>query len=124
SPSKFITICEMVILIATAMDADGDSLEYEWSVEEVPQGASVYELDPDGNVANFTPDVAGDFELKVMVMDAHEAMTSLSFSIHVLLDSCDVGELDGGIGMDGGEEGDSGASEEVSSSASWGCWPC
>ncbi|MFZ5965279.1 PKD domain-containing protein [Thalassococcus sp. BH17M4-6] len=54
-------------------DIDGDLLSYDWSLLSAPEGASaVLEAERTGFVA-FTPDVAGDYVVQLLVADADVA---------------------------------------------------
>lgn len=58
-----------VILDATeSYDPDGESIsEYNWVVEEKPQGSTVSILNSSDSIAKITPDVAGDYSISLVV---------------------------------------------------------
>jgi PKD domain len=83
APSKFITECESATITVTAEDPDGDAISYGW---ELIAGAGT--LATVDNVAQFTPDGAGDATLKVTVTDAIGGSAALTFPIHVSAADC------------------------------------
>ncbi|MFT6399319.1 MAG: streptogramin lyase [Bradymonadia bacterium] len=83
-PSKFIIQCEWVTITIDAIDPDGDEVTYTWEVTLTPAGAaSEYQLDADGNSADFSADTPGYYEITVTAADESGAGTSLTFPIHV-----------------------------------------
>jgi hypothetical protein len=59
-----------VVLDGTASsDIDGDMLTYAWSVVTRPAGSVVQIVDPAHALANFTPDVAGQYVIELVVDD-------------------------------------------------------
>ena len=79
--SKFITTCETATITIDAEDINGDELTYDWEQVSGTSGGAF--VGGDDGTATFTPDVAGDYEFKVIVTDALGAQTSLTFPIHV-----------------------------------------
>jgi hypothetical protein len=79
-PSKFITTCETASLEVQAEDPNGDAMSYDWEIISGPGGGLLIET---GATAQFTPDAAGDYELKVTVTDATGASASMTFPVHV-----------------------------------------
>ncbi|HKA30026.1 MAG TPA: hypothetical protein VKH82_11650, partial [Candidatus Binatia bacterium] len=72
----------------TASDPNGDTLTATWSIVTKPAGSTTASLTATGFTAHFTPDVAGDYTLKVMVADGVGGSASLSFPIHVSAAVC------------------------------------
>lgn len=50
-------------------DPDGDALFYDWLMEGVPAGSATTIDNPQAPAASFTPDVAGDYEVSLVVSD-------------------------------------------------------
>lgn len=50
-------------------DPDGDSLFYSWLLERVPEGSATALTDPSSPTPSFTPDVAGDYSIGLVVND-------------------------------------------------------
>jgi len=88
-PSKFITTCESVKLVATATDPNDDELTYTWSIVSGPEGGG--SLRTDGAEATFSG-AAGDYTLELSVDDGHGGATALSFPIHISAATCEVPE--------------------------------
>jgi hypothetical protein len=85
-PSKFITVCESVHLVATASDPNDDALSYSWTVSSGPEGSTLHS---DGAAATFFGPV-GDYVLTLGVSDGHGGSASLEFPIHVTDAVCEV----------------------------------
>lgn len=62
---------EIVYLDGSAStSASGGELDYAWSINEIPSGSSVDHLsDSNQPVANLTPDIAGNYEVQLVVTD-------------------------------------------------------
>jgi hypothetical protein len=108
APSKFITTCQSARLTVTASDTEGDSLSYQWSIKRAPQDSVDAAIEGEAQGATFTPDVAGDYHLRVQVFDSHEASTAVRFPMHVAAAKCEEGG--DGVGGASGDEGVGGAS--------------
>ncbi len=73
-PNQFVTAGAKVQLDgSTSSDADGNSLTYLWSFVSVPQGsnAAASLSNPNAPAPTFTPDLAGDYVLKLTVNDGN-----------------------------------------------------
>lgn len=86
-PSKFITTCERGKIHVSADDPNGDDLSYAWSVVTKPSGSNPW-LGAYGSMAFFKSTKRGDYELKVVVTDAHGRTAALRFPMHVSEGSC------------------------------------
>ena len=82
-PSKFITPCQPLLILAKAVDPDGSPLAYSWVVTSAPAGA-VYKLVGIGPAAHFAADTPGDYEVSLTVTNASGASATLVFPIHVV----------------------------------------
>ena len=86
TPSKFVPGCLPVQIDVTAVDREGDMIDYGWAVTSVPPGvpADSYSLVGSGAQATFVASVAGTYQITVTVTDVpHGLSTSLSFPLHV-----------------------------------------
>ncbi len=59
-----------VVLTADVTDADNDAASYHWSVISVPAGSHVQLSDPTAVTPSFTPDIAGDYVVRLIVTDS------------------------------------------------------
>jgi hypothetical protein len=85
-PSKFITVCESAKITATAVDPNGDTVSFGWSLLSGPGGT----LTAAGASATFSTRAAGDYLVEVSASDGRGGKTSLSFPIHVSDATCAV----------------------------------
>ncbi len=72
-----VTLGETVEIIVTADDPDGDPLTVGWAFVETPTGSELTtdDLDTNGLSATFTPDMLGEFALRVTVSDGTDAVS-------------------------------------------------
>ena len=52
-------------------DPDGDSLSYAWSMQQMPEGSMAELNDADSMYPSFTPDLAGAYNIELIVNDAY-----------------------------------------------------
>lgn len=52
-----------------SFDPDGDSIEFGWAFSSIPAGSAVVLLDGDTATPSFSPDLAGDYVLSLVVSD-------------------------------------------------------
>ncbi|MFZ1862999.1 MAG: PKD domain-containing protein [Polyangiales bacterium] len=65
-----VRVGEMVLLDGSgSTDANGDSLTYEWSVVLAPAGSVATLDDPTAQMPTFTPDIAGTYQMDLIVSD-------------------------------------------------------
>ncbi len=62
-------------LTATATDPDGDTLQYLWSIIDVPGGSTATLATANQPVATFTPDLKGSYTVQVAVSDGTNEVT-------------------------------------------------
>ncbi|VAW88355.1 hypothetical protein MNBD_GAMMA18-1488 [hydrothermal vent metagenome] len=62
-------------LTATATDPDGDILQYLWSITSTPMGSTATLANADRPVSTFTPDLKGNYRVKVVVSDGTNEVT-------------------------------------------------
>lgn len=68
-----VFVGDLVTLDGSASsDADGDTLTYQWSFESVPPGSGAFLTDATGTRPTFEVDLAGDYELQLVVNDGFE----------------------------------------------------
>lgn len=65
-------------------DPDGDSLTYSWSLASLPAGSTVSLRDAASALPSFTPDVAGDYVVKLTVNDGEKSSAEDSARITAL----------------------------------------
>ena len=82
-PSKYISTCEQLTLLAQAKSADPTPLTYLWSILSGPAPASSSVLRPVGPTSAFASQVAGAFKVKVEVTGAPGSTAALTFPIYV-----------------------------------------
>jgi hypothetical protein len=82
NPSKFITTCQSLVVIATAQTDDNVPLTYDWSIVGGPTG-SAPALTKAGNVAHFATEMAGDYQLRVAATNPSGDTGALQFPVHV-----------------------------------------
>ncbi len=58
---------------STSSDPDGDTLSYGWTFKSVPQGSAAKLSDEKAVKPAFTPDLAGDYVVELIVKDSHGA---------------------------------------------------
>ncbi len=66
-----VTVGAMVDLAGNATDAEGDNLTYTWSFTDKPDGSDAAFDDDDNANARFTPDVVGEYEVRLSVSDGN-----------------------------------------------------
>lgn len=88
-PSKFITTCERAKIRVSASDPNADDLAYTWSIVSKPGGSHPWLWTADSS-AFFKTTTKGDYDLKVLVTDAHGREAALRFPIHVSKGDCGV----------------------------------
>jgi len=67
-----VTLGERVSLDGSGSnDDEDDNLEFEWSVANKPQGSSVQLNDTSSEKTTFTPDIAGEYLIKLRVSDTN-----------------------------------------------------
>ena len=54
---------------SASSDIDGDMLTYAWSVVTAPAGSAAQIVDPAKALAKFTPDLAGEYVIELVVDD-------------------------------------------------------
>jgi hypothetical protein len=65
-----VRVGEVVLLDASGSeDANGDPLSYEWSLVAFPTGSSASIADPTAETTTLTPDVAGTYQIDLIVSD-------------------------------------------------------
>ena len=68
----------------TSSDEDGDTLTYAWSFSSIPDGSSLTSDSLAQEVeTSFTPDVAGDYEIQLVVNDGEDSSELVSHSVSV-----------------------------------------
>ena len=65
-------------------DANGDTLTFRWQFSSVPPGSSADLLNPDAQIATFTPDVAGTYVVNLTVNDGVASSNPDPVSVTVL----------------------------------------
>ena len=65
-------------------DANGDTLTFRWQFSSVPAGSSADLLNPDAQIATFTPDVAGTYVVNLTVNDGAASSNADPVSVTVL----------------------------------------
>ncbi|MEL7448826.1 MAG: PKD domain-containing protein, partial [Pseudomonadota bacterium] len=105
---------ETVLLDATASsDVNGDALSYRWSVESAPEGSAALLDNAGGAIAAFTPDVAGDYALSLIVNDGRVDGTPATVYVSTAdgMPAADAGadwrvSAGAAVTLDGGESAD------------------
>ncbi len=67
--SESVTVGEMVTLSGSGSDPDGGSVSFAWTVVTAPGGSIAAPTPNNTATTNFTPDVAGDYTLRLCVTD-------------------------------------------------------
>lgn len=68
----------------TSSDEDGNTLTYSWSFISLPEGSSLTSDSLAQEVeTSFTPDVAGDYEIQLIVNDGEDNSESINHSVSV-----------------------------------------
>lgn len=88
TPSNLETLVESTIILdaSGSTDADNDVLTYTWSFTSVPEGSAFSPSTPtttELNRINFTPDVAGTYELTLIVSDGELSSNPVPLTIVV-----------------------------------------
>ena len=73
-----VIIADQAVSVATPVQLDGSAsstpsgepLEYDWSLPEVPTGSMAVLVNPTGVAPYFTPDLAGDYVVQLVVSDS------------------------------------------------------
>ncbi len=89
APSKFIDVCEDAVINVTASDPNGDPLAYAWAIVDGPAGHNAAIVGA-GAQASFETDMAGNYQIEVVVSDGHGGEARLTFPIHVSDADCVV----------------------------------
>ncbi|HJU87408.1 MAG TPA: PKD domain-containing protein [Gemmatimonadota bacterium] len=66
---KAVTLGAAATITATAEDADGDQLTFAWTVTARPDGSTAQPAPTNAAAVSITPDVAGEYVLRVTVTD-------------------------------------------------------
>ena len=67
---RLVTIGETVVLDGSkSFDPDGSEITYSWSLIEKPQGSSAELLNPNDQNPSITPDLHGDYLIRLVVSD-------------------------------------------------------
>jgi len=82
---------------SASTDADGDAITYAWSIATAPTGSAASLVDPTTATPSFTPDVAGDYIVQLVVSDATEASSPDQVTV-TALDRTSSAMIDGGGG--------------------------
>lgn len=73
----------LITLDASAsLDADGDALHYQWSITSAPANSVARLSDSTDFHPTFTPDIAGDYLLQLVVDDGDSTSTPSTIHIH------------------------------------------
>lgn len=81
-PDRAVTTLALVTLDAGAsFDPDDDLLAFDWALLSQPAGSSVFLSDADGAIAYFTPPVAGDYRLRLIVSDGRGGLASAFITV-------------------------------------------
>lgn len=71
----------------TSSDADGDVLTFIWTIESKPTGSNSTLNNANTDTANFTPDVIGDYQIKLTVNDGQGGTNSSIVTITVTINT-------------------------------------
>ena len=63
------SVGQELVVLASSSDPDGDELQYSWSLLNKPSGSGVSIASENTDQIIFTPDVAGEYQVKVAVSD-------------------------------------------------------
>ncbi len=76
-PDQTATVGTLVTLDGSqSQDPDGDPITFEWRFVSQPEGSTATLTDADTPKAKFTPDVAGDYIIELIVTDSDGAVSS------------------------------------------------
>ncbi len=76
-PDQTVTVGTLVTLDGSqSQDPDGDPITFTWSFVSQPEGSTATLTDADTPKAKFTPDVAGDYIIELIVTDSDGAVSS------------------------------------------------
>jgi hypothetical protein len=67
--AQTMTVGATVTLTGSGSDPDGGSVTFQWSVSSAPLGSSAQPATPNSATTDFTPDVPGDYLLRLCVTD-------------------------------------------------------
>jgi uncharacterized membrane protein len=82
-PGQSLGTCQQAVLSATASDPNRDPLSYTW---ELVTGTA--EFSATGNTARFTATSTGEYNVRLTVVDVHDATASLRIPLHVSKGVC------------------------------------
>src|SRR5262249_22239142 len=82
-PSKFVGACRPATVAVTAFESDGEQLSYRWSVTQTPNTDARYNLRTRENVARFSADEEGMYQLRVDVTDSAGLQAAMTFPVHI-----------------------------------------
>jgi hypothetical protein len=76
-PDQTVTVGTLVTLDGRrSSDPDGDPITFQWRFVSIPEGSAATLTDADKAQATFTPDVAGEYIIELIVTDPEGAMGS------------------------------------------------
>ena len=81
STPEVLTTISMTVTAHDPDPGETATLAYAWAVSSAPGGSSAGFVSPTNPTTNFTPDVAGTYQLSITVTDIHGASASFTFSI-------------------------------------------
>jgi len=82
---------EVAILISTSSDSDGEIKGWDWAFESTPSVIDPEIGNADQDVAYFTPDVCGNYFVKLTVTDDDELTGSTTVKYNVCVPDADAG---------------------------------
>ncbi|MGL0937476.1 PKD domain-containing protein [Vibrio vulnificus] len=81
--AAFMALGQAVALSGSeSFDADGDTLSYQWHMVARPNGSQANLLDATTPQTSFTPDVAGDYIVALVVKDGNNTSSPATVTIH------------------------------------------
>lgn len=85
-PAKYITVCESLAIDVSVDDPNHDEVLVSFSISEGPAGSHLTQEEHHAHF--FGP--AGDYTIRVVAEDSHQAQSSLTFPVHVAEAACAV----------------------------------
>jgi K319L-like, PKD domain len=84
APSIRVPVNTQLTLRATgSSDADGDTLTYAWSIVSKPSGSAATIVNANLSIAQYTPDFAGNYVLRLRVTDSAGAYSERTLGIDI-----------------------------------------
>jgi hypothetical protein len=97
NPSVVVVENQITLDGSGSSDPENDNLDYSWTIMERPQSAYATIDGSNGRTAYFTPDIAGEYKIRLTVSDPQGDSDSTEITIHVISNDATLASLSAGV---------------------------